>query len=97
LGSALALGGWSPDQNIFWELIYPILIFGILLLSVRVSSKSLYVWGILFLMAYVMKITDEYFSSGLGWPLVLVIAGLAMIAIGYGAFAVNKKYFSDGG
>jgi len=26
LGSALALGGWSPDQNIFWELIYPILI-----------------------------------------------------------------------
>lgn len=95
LGSALLLGGWRPDQNILWELIYPILVFGILFLSVRIKSKSFLIWGTLFLIFYVLKITSEYFSSGLGWPLTLVIAGLAMIVIGYVAFTVNKKYLSN--
>jgi len=96
LGSALLLGGWQPKQNIFWELIYPILVFGILFLSIRVKSKSFLIWGALSLMIYVPKITSEYFVSGLGWPLALVIMGLAMIAIGYGAFTVNKNIYSTG-
>lgn len=94
LGSALALGGWEPNQNVFWELIYPGLIFGALFLSVHIKSKSFLTWGTLFLMAYILKITSEYFSSGLGWPLALVIAGLAMIGIGYMSLSLKKKYLS---
>lgn len=92
LGSALALGGWDPEQNIFWELIYPFLIFGTLFLSVNFKSKSFLTFGTLFLMAYIFKITSEYFSSGLGWPLALVIAGLSMIGVGYMSISIKNKY-----
>lgn len=94
LGSALALGGWKPEQNVFWELIYPGFIFGALFLSVHIKSKSFLTWGTLFLMAYILKITSEYFSSGLGWPLALVIAGLSMIGVGYMSLSLKKKYLS---
>lgn len=93
LGAALALGGWEPNQNIFWELIYPGLVFGALFLSVYIKSKAFLTWGTIFLMAYILKITSEYFSSGLGWPLALIIAGLAMIGVGYMSISIKRKYF----
>jgi hypothetical protein len=92
LGAALTLGGWDPNQNIFWELIYPGLVFGALFLSIHIKSKAFLTWGTIFLMAYILKITSEYFSSGLGWPLALVIAGLAMIGVGYMSLSLKKKY-----
>lgn len=95
LGSAFALGGWSPDQNIFWELIFPIFVFGAIFLSIYVKSKSFLVFGSLFLMAYILKITGEYFTSGLGWPLALVIAGFMLIAVGYLSYYLNRKYISQ--
>lgn len=94
LGAALSLGGWEPNQNVFWELIYPGLIFGTLFLSVHIKSKSFLTWGTLFLMAYILKITSEYFSNGLGWPLALVIAGLSMIGVGYMSISLKKKYLA---
>lgn len=94
LGAALALGGWEPNQNVFWELIYPGLVFGALFLSVHIKSKAFLTWGTLFLMAYILKITSEYFLSGFGWPLALVIAGLAMIGVGYMSISLKKKYLS---
>lgn len=95
LGSALALGGWSPEQNVFWELIFPVLVFGAIFISINIKSKAFLTWGTIFLMAYILKITSEYFSSGLGWPLALVIAGLAMIGVGYLSISIRKKYLSS--
>jgi hypothetical protein len=92
LGSALALGDWEPNQNIFWELIYPFLVFGALFLSVTIKSRAFLTWGTIFLMGYILKITSEYFSNSLGWPLALVIAGLSMIGVGYMSFSIRKKY-----
>ena len=94
LGSALLLSDWKPNQNIFWELIYPILIFGTLFLSVYIKRKSFLISGTLFLMLYILKLTSEYFSSGLGWPLTLIITGLAMIIVGYLSFSLKKKYLN---
>ncbi len=95
LGSAMALGGWQPNQNAFWELVYPLLVFGLIFLSVYLKSKSLLVFGTLFLIAYILKITGEYFTSGLGWPLALVIAGLLIMVVGYYAVRINKKYLTS--
>ncbi len=92
LTAALCLGKWSPDQNLFWELIYPGLVFGILFLSVYLKSRAFLVFGTLYLVAFVLKITGEYFTSGFGWALSLVIVGFCLMAIGYGAFYINKKY-----
>lgn len=95
--SALMLGGWEPSefQNIFWELIYIGLVLGALFLSVKIKSKSFLVWGTIFLMAFIMKITSEYFSVGLGWPLALIIAGFAMIGVGYLGVSLKQKYINN--
>jgi len=92
LGAALALGGWSPAQNVFWELIFPGLALATLFTSVYLKAKSFLTFGSLFLMAYILKITGEYFASGLGWPLALVLAGLMLIAVGYLYVYLKKKY-----
>ena len=80
--SALELGGYAPEQNWFWELIYPGLALGATLLSVPLRSRSFLIVGALALVVYIFKITGEYFSDSFGWPLALVIAGLALIGVG---------------
>ncbi|MDP2922372.1 MAG: hypothetical protein Q8O30_01445 [Candidatus Omnitrophota bacterium] len=94
LGAALALGGWSPKQDIIWELLFPGICFGVMFLSVYLKSRSFLVFGALFLIAYFLKITAEYFAKSLGWPLALVLLGLTLILVGYFSFYLNKKYLS---
>ena len=97
LSSTFALGGWTPNQNIFWEIIFPGLAFGSIFSTFYFNSRSFMIWGTLFLMAYILKITGEYFAGSLGWPFSLVLAGLSLIGIGYMAFRLNTKYSSPGG
>lgn len=92
LGAALALSGWIPEQNVFWEVIFPGLVFGVIFLSIHLKSKAFLTFGALFLIAYIMKLTWEYFSDSLGWPLALVIAGLVLVGVGYLTHYLNKKY-----
>lgn len=95
LGAAFALGGFEPEQNLFWELLFPFFVSAVLLLSVRFKSKSFLTFGTIFLMAYILKITGEYFSGTLGWPICLMLCGIALIAVGYYSFTLNKKYISS--
>ncbi len=94
LGAALALGEWEPHQNVLWELAFPGLAFGVMFLSVLLKSKGLLTFGSIYLMGYILKITAEYFTEGLGWPLALVLAGLVLIAIGYLHLNLNKKFLA---
>lgn len=92
LTAALCLGGWKPDQKILWELLYPGICFGVLFLSVYLRSRSFLTFGTIYLMIYILKITNEYFTSGFGWALSLIFMGFALIGVGYGAFYLNQKY-----
>ncbi|MGH9409168.1 MAG: hypothetical protein ACRD1V_06915 [Vicinamibacterales bacterium] len=94
LGAALSLGGWKPTQNVAFELIGPLLAFGVLYLGVCVRRTSLLTFGTLFLMAYILKITAEYFSDSFGWPIALMIAGLAMVGVGYLWLSVKRRYLT---
>ncbi len=94
LGAALALGDWKPHQNWFWELIFPGLVFAVMFLSVYLKSKAFLTFGSIYLIAYIFKITGEYFAESLGWPLVLVLTGLGLISIGYLHFNLKRKYLS---
>lgn len=92
LSAGLALGGWPPNQNTFWEIIYPGLAFGIVFLGAHLKSRALLTFGSVFLMLYITKITTEYFTIGLGWPLALVLCGLLLIAVGYLYFRLSRKH-----
>lgn len=94
LGAALVLGGWNPNQNMLWELVFPGFVFGVMFLSIQLRSRSFLTFGSIYLIVYLLKITAEYFSKSLGWSLALVLVGLALIAIGYLHFNLRKKYFS---
>lgn len=94
LGAALMLGGWEPNQRIIWELVFPLLCFAALFLSVYLKSRAFLIFGALYLILFIMKITGEYFSDTFGWPLALVVSGLSLIGIGYGAVYLNKNYLA---
>jgi len=95
LGSALALGGWRPSQNVFWELVFPGLVFAVLYASVHLKNKALLGLGSIFLASYLVKITSEYFSDSLGWPLALVISGLLLMGVGYFTLRLKRRYLNE--
>lgn len=94
LGAAIVLGGYSPDQNSFWEIVFPGIAFGFMFMSIPLKARGFLVFGAAFLMAYILKLTAEYFSDSLGWPLALVVCGLVLIGIGYGTFSINRRYIA---
>lgn len=94
LGGAFALQGWSPTQSIFWEIIYPGLVFGAMFLSIYLRSRIVLFLGAAFLVGDIFKLTGEYFQDSLSWPLMLVLAGFLLIGVGYTTFYLNKKYIS---
>lgn len=94
LSTGLALGNWEPNQNVFWELIYPGLALGIVFLSTVVKSRAFLIFGSLGFGAYLCKITAEYFSDSLGWPLALILMGSALIGIAFGAVKIRKRYIN---
>ena len=95
LSATISLGGWKPEQDLFWELVFPLLAFAIMYLGVHLKRNSLLVISGLFIMGYILKLTFEYFTDSLGWPLALVIAGLSLIGVGYGMVVMNKKYIRN--
>jgi hypothetical protein len=95
LGAGLALGEWKPQQNAFWELIYPGLVFGIIFLSTHLKSKTFLVFGSLALGSYLTKITVEYFADSLGWAFALVLVGLMLMGVAFLALQLQRKYVSS--
>jgi hypothetical protein len=92
LASALALGGWKPEQHIMWEITYPGLAFGAMFLSLWLRSRAMLVFGAIAVMAFIGKITAEYFADNLNWPLMLILAGFVLIGMGYLTYHLNRKY-----
>jgi len=95
LGASLALGGWTPSQSVFWELVFPGLVFCVLYASVHLKSKALLTFGSLFLASYLVKITSEYFSDSLGWPLALVISGMMLMGVGFLTLRLKRRYLNE--
>lgn len=75
-----------------WELLYFLIVFCCLILSVYMKSRAILIMSTLFLLMHVTYITSEYFADSLGWPIVLVILGFIFIGLGYVSFAINNKY-----
>ena len=92
LGSLFALTGWKPAQDVLWELLYPGIVFGGLFVSALIHSRIILVFSAFYLAAYIIKITVEYFSDGLGWPITLILCGFILMGMGYGAIHLKRKY-----
>lgn len=91
LGASLALQGYSPNSDLLWTLIYPFLLVFTFWGSMKLQSKVFLVMATIFTFAEISKLTAEYFSESIGWPISLIIAGLFIMGIGYMSFELNKK------
>lgn len=88
LGSTLMIGK-------VWDLVYPAILLGLIFQSVYVKSRPSLVLGAIFTVAYIIKITNEYFARDASWPVLLVIIGFVLIGVGYLTVYLNKKYISQ--
>jgi hypothetical protein len=87
LGSAISMGG-------IFDLVLIALIFCAFYGSVYLRSRAMLLFGALFLMAHIIKLTSEYFVDSIGWPVALILVGFLIIGVGYATFYINKKFIS---
>lgn len=93
LSATMALQGFYPKSfNVFWQLIYPFLLVLTFAASIKLQSKVFLITATLFTFAEIVKLTTEYFSKSIGWPISLIFAGLVIMGIGYVSFELNKRF-----
>ena len=66
-------------------------------LSTFVRSRTLLLVSTLAMLCYIGWYTEEHFAHTLGWPLALIIGGLALIGFGSMAVKLNNKYIKQQG
>jgi len=94
LGASLSLQGFYPGSvNVFWLLAYPFLLVATFWGSIKLQSKVFLIMATIFTFAEILKLTSEYFSKSIGWPISLIVAGLVVMGIGYMSFELNKRFF----
>lgn len=80
----------SPFELLFLGLA-ALLIF----LSTAVRSRALLSIGTLSMLLYIGYYTAEHFANTLGWPIALVVIGVALIALSALAVRLNNKYIKS--
>jgi hypothetical protein len=86
LGAGITVGGG-------FDVLYIALIFAAFYGSVFLKSRSMLMFGALFLMAHVIKLTYKYFIGSVSWPVALIVVGFLIIGVGYFTLYLSKKYF----
>ncbi|MFQ5342842.1 MAG: DUF2157 domain-containing protein [Anaerolineae bacterium] len=79
------------DKLPAWETLLFVESLAIIAWSVVRQSRVLLYSGALFLLVYIADINFEYFSDRLGLPAVLLITGVALIAIGLGVDRLRRR------
>jgi len=61
-------------------------------LSTYVRSRTLLLVGTLAMLIYIGYYTAEHFANTVGWPIALVIIGIALIGLSAFAIRLNNQY-----
>jgi uncharacterized integral membrane protein len=85
----------GPEASQIWLVLYPVLLAATIISSVYIKSSAFLFVGTVCLIGYIIRITSQYFSEALGWPLALIIMGMAIMGLGYLAFHLNRKYIKS--
>jgi hypothetical protein len=88
-----SLAGYAPEQNIFWEVMIPLVAIGALFFGLPLQQHRIFlIGGSTALITYLFRITDEYFAESFGWPLALIILGLGMIGLRTVVMQLKSQY-----
>jgi hypothetical protein len=82
-------------KNTPFELLYLGLSAFIVFMSTYVRSRTLLLVGTLSMLVYIGYFTAKHFANTVGWPIALVLIGIAMIALSAFAIKLNNKYIKQ--
>ena len=83
-------------KNTPFELAYLGLSALIISLSTYVRSRTLLLVGTISMLLYIGYYTAKNFANTVGWPIALVMIGIALIALSSLAVRLNNKYIKSG-
>jgi hypothetical protein len=93
IGSVVLL--WSVFESVKHSALEP-LYLGVCALMIFVStyvrSRTLLLVGTLAMLFYIGYYTAKHFANTVGWPIALVLIGIALIALSSLAVKLNNKY-----
>ncbi len=84
-------------ENTPFELVYLGLSALLIFLSTYVRSRILLIVGTLSMLVYIGYYTAKHFANTVGWPIALVMIGVALIALSSLAVRLNSKYIKSNG
>lgn len=89
---SLLIAVFEMVEHTPYELLYLGLSAFIIYLSTAIRSGVLMLVGTLSMLAYIGYFTAQHFANTLGWPVALVIIGVALIGVSAMAVRLNNKY-----
>jgi hypothetical protein len=93
VGAVLLL--WSIFESVENSLLEPVYLGAtalIIFLSTYARSRTLLLVGTLAMLLYIGYYTAEHFANTVGWPIALVIIGIALIGLSALAVRLNNQY-----
>lgn len=68
---------------------------GLVYLSTHVRSRTLLFISTVSILGYIGYFTNRHFVDSIGWPIALILFGLAMIGLSAQALKINRKYIQS--
>ncbi|MEH6652371.1 MAG: hypothetical protein V7707_20330 [Motiliproteus sp.] len=91
-GSIMAYGGlFDLLQNTPVELLYLAVTASILYACVVLHSKALLLTTVIAMLAFIGYFSEKHFANSLGWPITLVLMGVAFLGVGAIAIKVKQR------
>lgn len=92
IGSIMAYSGlFDLVQNTSFELFYLAVTASILYACVVLQSNALLLTTVIAMLAFIGYFSAEYFANSLGWPITLVLMGIAFLGVGTIALKVKQR------
>jgi len=91
-GSIMAYSGlFDLVQNTSVELLYLAVTASILYACVVLQSRALLLTTVIAMLAFIGYYSAEHFANSLGWPVTLVLMGIAFLSVGTIAIKVKQR------
>lgn len=81
-------------KNQTYEVLFLGLAAILIYVSITAQNRTLLLVSTLAMLSYISHYTYTHFNDVLGWPIVLIICGVAFIGIGAIAMKINTKFMN---
>jgi hypothetical protein len=85
-------GFFDLVENSTFEIAFVAAAAGFVYLSVVLHSRTLLFVATLAILAYTGYFTGQHFADSVGWPIALIVFGMAMIGLSALAFRIDRDY-----